>query len=43
MERGVFATDGKLVDRARRIIEDLGERVASPAETREMLRLKTYR
>lgn len=42
LERGVFATNGQLVERARRIIEDLGEAVATPAETRDMLKLKNY-
>jgi uncharacterized protein (DUF849 family) len=43
LERGVFATNGQLVERARRIIEDLGEAVATPAEARELLKLKNYR
>lgn len=42
LERGVFATNGQLVARARRIIEDLGEAVATPAEAREMLRLGRF-
>ncbi len=42
LERGVFATNGKLVERARRIVEDIGEEVATPAETREILNLKNY-
>ncbi|HOP19290.1 MAG TPA: 3-keto-5-aminohexanoate cleavage protein [Amphiplicatus sp.] len=41
LERGVFATNGKLVERARRLIEDIGEAVASPAEARSILGLKT--
>jgi uncharacterized protein (DUF849 family) len=40
LERGVFATNGQLVERARRIIHDLGEEVATPQEARELLRLK---
>ena len=43
LERGVFATNGQLVERARRLIEDLGEAVATPAQTRQMLLLKNYR
>jgi uncharacterized protein (DUF849 family) len=43
LERGVFATNGKLVERARRIIEDVGETVATPSQAREMLKLKHYR
>ena len=39
LERGVFATNGKLVERARRIIEDLGEAVATPEEARAMMGL----
>ena len=42
LERGVFATNGKLVERARRIVEGIGEEVATPAETREILNLKNY-
>jgi uncharacterized protein (DUF849 family) len=40
LSKGVFATNGQLVERARTIIEYLGEEVASPAETRQMLKLK---
>jgi len=39
LERGVFATNGQLVSRAVRIIEDLGASVATPDEAREILRL----
>lgn len=39
LKRGVFATNGQLVERARTIVEYLGEEVATPDETREMLRL----
>jgi uncharacterized protein (DUF849 family) len=42
LERGVFATNGQLVARARRIIEDLGDAVATPREAREMLKLKNF-
>ncbi|MCC5868839.1 MAG: 3-keto-5-aminohexanoate cleavage protein [Gammaproteobacteria bacterium] len=42
MERGVFATNGQLVERARQIIENLGCTVATPAETRELLKLKNF-
>lgn len=42
LSRGVFATNGQLVERARTIIEYLGEQVATPDETREMLKLKNY-
>lgn len=43
MERGVFATNGQLVRRAVRIIEDLGMAVAAPDEAREMLALERPR
>jgi uncharacterized protein (DUF849 family) len=39
LERGVFATNGQLVARAVRIVEDLGASVARPDEAREMLGL----
>lgn len=37
LERGVFATNGQLVERASRIIRDLGCEVATPEEAREIL------
>ena len=40
LSRGVFATNGQLVERAKTIIECLGYEVASPDEAREMLGLK---
>jgi uncharacterized protein (DUF849 family) len=40
LSRGVFATNGLLVERAVSIIENLGEAVATPAETREILKLR---
>jgi len=39
LDRGVFATNGQLVERACNIIESLGEAVATPSDTREMLGL----
>jgi len=39
LERGVFATNGQLVERARTIIESLGEEIATPAEARQLLKL----
>lgn len=39
LSRGVFATNGQLVERARTIIENMGFQVATPDEAREMLRL----
>lgn len=40
VKRGVFATNGQLVERAVRIIRDLGAEVASPDEARAMLNLQ---
>jgi uncharacterized protein (DUF849 family) len=40
LERGVFASNGQLVERAGNIIENLGKAVATPEETREILQLK---
>jgi uncharacterized protein (DUF849 family) len=39
LRRGVFATNGQLVERARLIIEALGHEVATPAEARQLLAL----
>jgi len=39
LERGVLATNEQLVEKAARIIRDLGARVLSPAETRTKLNL----
>jgi uncharacterized protein (DUF849 family) len=40
LERGVFASNGQLVEKAVKIIDALGARVLGPAETRERLGLK---
>jgi uncharacterized protein (DUF849 family) len=40
LDRGVFATNGQLVERVVRIIEDLGCEPATPQEAREMLKLR---
>jgi uncharacterized protein (DUF849 family) len=40
LRKHVFATNGDLVERARTIIDCLGEEVATPAEARVMLKLK---
>jgi uncharacterized protein (DUF849 family) len=40
LNRGVFATNPQLVERAINIIRDLGEEVATPGEARQMLLLK---
>ena len=39
LKRGVFATNGQLVERATTIIDHLGMSVASPAEARQILQL----
>lgn len=40
LDRGMFATNPQLVERAVKLIENLGEQVAKPNEAREMLGLK---
>jgi uncharacterized protein (DUF849 family) len=40
LERGVLATNGQLVEKATRIVRDLGARTLSPAEARRKLGLK---
>jgi uncharacterized protein (DUF849 family) len=40
LERGVHASNGTLVEKAVKIIELLGTKVASPGEGREILKLK---
>lgn len=39
LERGIFATNGQLVERARSIIEAIGAEVASPGDARRILSL----
>lgn len=41
LSRGVFATNGQLVERACSIVENIGMSIATPAEAREILGLKT--
>ena len=41
LEKGVFATNGSLVEKAVKLIEMLGTKVATPAEGRAILGLKT--
>jgi uncharacterized protein (DUF849 family) len=43
LERGVFASNGQLVERAVTIVENLGGSVATPDEARRILRLETPR
>ncbi len=40
LDRGVFATNGQLVERAVNIVENMGGKVLSPAEARAKLRLR---
>ena len=40
LSRGVFATNGQLVEKARSILENMGYAIATPAETREILGLR---
>lgn len=40
LRRGVFASNGQLVERARTIIDAIGGAVATPAETRQILDLR---
>lgn len=42
LEKGTFATNGSLVEKAIRLIDGLGVRPLTPAETRERLALTTY-
>lgn len=42
LEKGVFASNGQLVERAIKMIDYLGHEVATPAETREILQLKNF-
>jgi uncharacterized protein (DUF849 family) len=40
LERGVLATNGQLVEKAARIVRDIGARILTPAETRQKLKLE---
>jgi uncharacterized protein (DUF849 family) len=40
LDKGVFASNGQLVERAVSIVQSLGARTLTPAETRERLKLK---
>jgi uncharacterized protein (DUF849 family) len=42
LSRGVFATNGQLVERARSIISNIGMEVAAPSEARDILGLKRH-
>jgi len=43
LEKGVFATNAQLVEKAIRILRELGARACTPEETRQRLRLKKQR
>ena len=43
LERGVLATNAQLVEKALRIVEDLGATTMTPAETREKLKLVKHK
>jgi len=40
LSKGVYASNEQLVERARTIVEAMGARLLTPAETRERLRLR---
>ena len=40
LEKGVYASNGTLVEKAVKIIELLGSKVATPDEARDILKLK---
>ena len=40
LEKGVFATNGQLVEKAIRIVHDLGAKTLTPNEVRDKLKLK---
>ncbi len=40
LEKGVYASNGTLVERAVKIIELLGTKVATPTDARDILKLK---
>lgn len=42
LERGVLATNAQLVEKARRIVENMGARVLGPGEVREKLQLTKH-
>jgi uncharacterized protein (DUF849 family) len=42
LEKGVFASNAQLVEKASRIIEDLGAKILTPQQTREKLKLKKH-
>ena len=43
LSKGKLATNAQLVEKAIRIIDDLGSSVMTPAETRELLKLTKHK
>ena len=43
ISKGKLATNAQLVEKARRIVEDLGASVMTPTETREKLKLVKHK
>jgi len=43
ISKGKLATNPQLVDKARRIVEDLGASIMTPKETREKLKLVKHK
>ena len=42
LEKGIFATNAQLVEKAARIVDDLGAKILNPEQAREKLKLKKH-
>ena len=42
LEKGIFASNGQLVEKVSRIVDDLGAKILTPKQTREKLKLKQH-
>ena len=42
LEKGVFASNAQLVEKASRIVDDLGAKILNPKQTRDKLKLKKH-
>jgi len=42
LKKGVLASNGQLVEKAARIVDDLGAKILNPKEVREKLKLKKH-
>jgi len=42
LKKGVLASNGQLVEKAARIVDDLGAKILNPEEVREKLKLKKH-